>query len=448
MCQDLLKDSDLGCKLWPLWELGLNTQVGDDSRLTLDFDWKHVIKRVSTLVQSAKGMVTHGHKVLVGLIAWYLCQAGKTGFQIAALLKPHNLQNILNALKLVQALEEVGNTTHSEDTIVDQANRNAVRGFVDLFGVFVEAFTDSSKSLSEQLTLLSKCAHLSAYYYCWDGLQFMTNQLYFNSMTCIKNAFFFVAKQQLLDEDIPFILFQLGSNALEKVFAGTQMTGSHNSNFTLKELVQQLAHRMDIMRVYGNHPEWYLAYQCMSTTRRGKAGCLSPQVWEGDAIAGHVNLLDVWKRGSVAATKSIKCLTEGNKVITDWKRFWAKLLKSDMLQPCGYDKYPAVKGNLEVEDPEDAHDYWQMLPAASKSQGLAPVFDNLPKTECNTTIATVIADCQMHAEALQPAEVLSASSTAPQLQLHTGGELEGVPKHKEENGKSTWLVTITDTLAK
>jgi hypothetical protein len=263
--EDLVKDTPLGHLLWPLHELGMNMKVGDGDGMTLDFDWKHVIKRMGTLIRSNEGMSINGTKVTSALLARYMQLADMASITMVALLEPHDPQNVIKAVELVKALKVLG-TALASDSFGDTVSRRAIAGFADIFGAFVTAFTDSTQSLSEQLVLLSKCAHLCAFYYRKDTTDFMTSQLYFDTMTCIKNAFFTVAKQQVLNENEPLYLFQLGSDGVEKLFAGARMTGGHDSNFSLKELALRLGHGMDIMRVFADHPEWYLAHQRMSTT--------------------------------------------------------------------------------------------------------------------------------------------------------------------------------------
>jgi hypothetical protein len=212
--QDLPMDTPLGCLLWPLHKHGMNMKVGDDEGMTLDFDWKHVIKRFGTLIRSQDGMVIHNTRITSGVIARYLRLLKMDPVKIVALLEPHDPQNVIKAIELVEALHTVANTSHPLDSVGDAVNRRAIKGFADLFGSFVHAFTDSSNSLSQQLELLSQCAHISAFYYRQNTSDFMTLQLYFDTMTCIKNVFFTVAKQQVLDKNAPLYLFQMGSDGV------------------------------------------------------------------------------------------------------------------------------------------------------------------------------------------------------------------------------------------
>jgi hypothetical protein len=341
---DLRKDTPLGKKLWPLFKLGMNMKVGDETTgLTLDFDWKHIIKRMGTQIRSPKGMSLDGHQITSGLIARYLCDTGLPSVKIAAILEPHDPQNVIKAIELVDALNLIAVGTCSTDTSLDARNRQSIGVFAAIYGSFVTVFTDPSLSLSQQLALLSKYTHLTAYYFRKDKERFMAAQLYTDSMTCIKNAFFCVAKQQVLDPKQPFYLFQLGSDGVEKLFAGARMTGAHDSNFTLKELAQRLGHGMDIMRVFADHPEWYLAHQRMNTVRGEKADRLAPRYCTGNLTSGSVNLSKSWSTGAGNARVVISnfCKTARRPSPQTWSQFWS-LEQSDILRPCGF-TYPAVK---------------------------------------------------------------------------------------------------------
>jgi hypothetical protein len=211
----------------------------------------------------------------------------------------------------------------------------------ELYGSLVTAFTDYSLSLSEQLTLLSKYAHLGAHCFRQHRGRFMHTELYADSMTCVKNAYYCVAKQQLLDPKEEFFLFQLGSDEIEKLFAGARMAGGHNPNFNLKELARLLSSGMDIMRVFAEHPDWYLAHSRMSTERGEKPDHLSPKDWRGDAVSGHVELTAVWKAGLTAALETIRRHL-GTHV--EAASFWQTPAgKADLLRPCGGNSYPGVK---------------------------------------------------------------------------------------------------------
>ena len=73
----------------------------------------------------------------------------------------------------------------------------------------------------------------------------MSNQLYGDSQVLVKNAYFYLVKQILMNPSLPVILILSGDNRLENLFGRIRMQGTHNSGVDIKTLLEGLANAMD-----------------------------------------------------------------------------------------------------------------------------------------------------------------------------------------------------------
>jgi hypothetical protein len=328
-----------------LWKVlhrlqGLNLFVGPHD-VTLDFDWKHIIKRMSTCIRGKEGMSIRGRVITPGLLAKYLKRCGYTSDKVDALLQPDDAQNVICAIELIKALQKIHHTLKL-DHIRDPAERQeikAIRAFARVYGSFVMAFTDHTLSLKEQMRLLSMYSHMAVAIYRKEKTRFVSTQLYADSQTCVKNVFFCLAKQQLRDSSQPFYLFMNGSDGVERLFAMMRMIGGHKPNVNLLELCQNLSRGMDIQRIFAKHPKWYMGHRRMSTSHGDKADHLSAQDWMGDVRAGAACLLEAWNSGAEDASRYLR---EANFTLADCD-FVAIFAQAgvDILRPSG-DGYVGV----------------------------------------------------------------------------------------------------------
>jgi hypothetical protein len=167
-----------------------------------------------------------GQTITTPLLARFFAQAGFHASEIAAMLEPQDAQNVPAAIALINALQAVVRIPDLQlPDIAQRKDRDAIKVFAELYSAFVTAFTDITLSLSEQMTLLANYAFLGAYFYRQEKDRFMNNVLFTDSMACVKNAVFSLAKQQLLDPEEDFFLFLLGTDGVEKLFASARMAG-------------------------------------------------------------------------------------------------------------------------------------------------------------------------------------------------------------------------------
>lgn len=95
---------------------------------------------------------------------------------------------------------------------------------------------DPSLSLHQQLSQLSAAAHLTLALYSSNQGDFIPVQLYFNTMTMIKNVYFCVAKVQVDNPDGSFWIILLGTDGLEKVFGKVHTMIGNDSHADLLQL--------------------------------------------------------------------------------------------------------------------------------------------------------------------------------------------------------------------
>jgi hypothetical protein len=364
-----------------LWKVlhrlqGLNLFVGPQA-VTLDFDWKHIIKRMSTCIRGKEGMSIRGRVITPGLLAKYLKRCGYNSDKVHALLQPDDAQNVICAIQLIKALQDVHRTL-SLDTICDPAERQeikAIRAFAQVYGSFVRAFTDHTLSLASQMRLLSTYSHMAVAIYRQEKTRFISSQLYADSQTCVKNTFFCLAKQQLRDRRQPFFLFMNGSDGVERLFAMMRMIGGHKPNVNLLELCQNLSRGMDIQRIFAEHPEWYMGHRRMSTSHGDKADHLSVKDWLGDVCAGSVDLSEVWNAGTTEACEHLR-EAEFSLQDCDFTTIFSQR-GVDILRPCG-DGYVGVPS---ANRPDEEDRSLEIIPSSAMEHSQAESHSSITQNE-------------------------------------------------------------------
>ena len=165
----------------------------------------------------------------------------------------------------------------------------------------------------------------------------MPNQLYIDSQTCVKNAYFCVAKQLELDRTQDFNLFLLGDDRLESFFGRIRMQGGHNPNCTFKQLVDRAGAAVDINNVFVRNPSLDSGHRHLKTNRTEHFDHLNKEIWKGSQSVKDVVLDIVWLSGRDAAQEAL--LSSGcNEDLQ-------KVFKSDMIdmmRPFGDGRYPGV----------------------------------------------------------------------------------------------------------
>ncbi|KIJ38670.1 hypothetical protein M422DRAFT_176215, partial [Sphaerobolus stellatus SS14] len=125
------------------------------------------------------------------------------------------------------------------------------------------------------------------------GTSFISGQLYHNLQSMIKNVYFCVTKQRLLDPTCGFYLCQVDDDRLENLF-GTVRTLTHDRNVDTLQLVDRLTSAGDINTILTEHPDWDRGHRRLKLEGCDGVDHVNPCSWKGDVITGNVSLQLCW----------------------------------------------------------------------------------------------------------------------------------------------------------
>ncbi|KAG1721835.1 hypothetical protein EDB19DRAFT_1898261 [Suillus lakei] len=248
---------------------GLNTMTGD-AEVTLDFDFKHIFKCFCMLICSPAGIVlNNGCIINAMMLSRYLVWLpAYDEASVMKLLHPDDPQDVPRAIELMQAIVDFSNNSFSTD----------VNTRADLMSI----------------TLLSNVIKSILIPFINPKLS-LTEQLYYDTQTCIKNVIFNIAKQQLLDPYAPFFLSDCGDDRLELMFGRSRMIGGHNSGYSYSQALDRLGAAKDIDGMFNRHPELDPGHRHLSLGKRVEdVDHINRVMWKGDIISGHCDLPSAW----------------------------------------------------------------------------------------------------------------------------------------------------------
>ncbi|KAJ7934278.1 hypothetical protein B0H13DRAFT_1700536 [Mycena leptocephala] len=364
--------------------LGLNIFTGLHS-ITLDFDYKHVFKRICTLIRSAAGMaLCNGRVINPAVLTRLLARLpDQSADSVQKLLFPDDPQDVPRAVKLMEAIIEFLACDFGQVNADTAADLDSIRLLALVLKSILAPFITPDMSLTEQMTHLSTYAHLTFTLFRLNRLTFMSNQLYGDSQSMIKNAFFCLAKQQQLDPTQPFYLFQVGDDPLEKLFGKLRMLGGHNSAMSYAQAIERLGHACDLQSVYLRQPDLDQGQRRISMNRAEGVDHLNMVSWTGNAIAGDCHAPSAWDDGAKTAQQILAKLHFPAHSY-DYATIFANT-DFDMLRPFGDGKYPGVesdvdrsmitaakKSTISTATPSSATSTSTLTPPASSSPALAP----------------------------------------------------------------------------
>ncbi|KAJ7502218.1 hypothetical protein B0H11DRAFT_1989903, partial [Mycena galericulata] len=326
--------------------VGLNLWTGPDE-VTLDFDFKHIFKRICTLLRSVQGIVlNNGHVINPAMLARYLLRLpNQTPESINQMLFPHDPQHVAHAVDLLQAVIALGELDYGNMDADTCADVDALRLLGEVIKAVLEPFVNTSMSLTEQITSLSTFAHLSFTLFRVSRTQYMSNQLYGDSQTMVKNAMFCLAKQTQLDPTQPFYLFQVGDDPLERLFGKLRMLGGHNSAMNYSQAIDRLGHAVDLQGAFMRNPDLDQGERRLNMSRSEGVDHLTMKSFTGNLIAGLCHQPGAWDDGRNIAIGILK-----NSAVAPEEYDYAKIFadgETDMLAPFGNGLYPGVDTSEE-----------------------------------------------------------------------------------------------------
>ncbi|KAF7334758.1 hypothetical protein MSAN_02374300 [Mycena sanguinolenta] len=264
---------------------------------------------------------------------------------VQRLLFPDDPQDVPRAVELMESIIDLLACDFGPVTADAAADLDSIRLLALILKSILAPFITPDMSLTEQMTHLSTYAHLTFTLFRMNRLTFMSNQLYGDSQSMIKNAFFCLAKQQKLDPTQPFYLFQVGDDALEKLFGKLRMLGGHNSAMSYAQAIERLGHACDLQAVYLRQPDLDQGQRRISMKRSEGVDHLNMASWTGHAVAGDCHLLSAWNAGCKLAQEILVKLRFPPHSY-DYVRIFSNP-EIDMLRPVGDGKYPGVESDTD-----------------------------------------------------------------------------------------------------
>ncbi|KAG0699780.1 hypothetical protein DFH29DRAFT_1001713 [Suillus ampliporus] len=337
---------------------GLNMWTGDDE-VTLDFDPKHIMKCMCTLIRSPSGITLNNGRIInaMMLIHYLMWLPAYDETSVTKLLHPDDPQDVPRAVELMLAIIEFSKSQCSllNDSFTSDVDRHADLTSIILLSDVIESylipFINVNLSLTEQVQYLSRYAHLSFALFCSHHCGFMSNQLYYDTNTSVKCFAFGIAKQQVLDPHASFFLSNSGDDRLELHFGCTWMIGGHNSVCTFSQVIDCLGAAKDIDGVFKRNPDLYPGHRRLSLgTRVENVDHINRDMWKGDMVSGRCDLPTAWRNGREMAISILSA-----SQIDPIHYSFAELFRDpgiDMLCPFRENKYFGV--SEADEDPEMA----------------------------------------------------------------------------------------------
>ena len=223
---------------------------------------------------------------------------------VESLVDPVDKQNVPKAVTIIQLIDKLHalNTTTYTPSQVEEHQVLTTIGTI--FSAFMNPFTNIDMSLPEQLTSLSKYAHAASALYVKHSTSFMTSPLYADSQAVVKDVFFCVAKQQLLDPTAKFYMILCGTDRLETDFCLAR-TQSHHRNFDILDLSNKLATSLLIDSVYLRNPELDTGSRRLKISGAIGVDHVNPKSWKGDVSVAKVSLDVCWEEGRIQAAALI-----------------------------------------------------------------------------------------------------------------------------------------------
>ncbi|KAJ7847960.1 hypothetical protein B0H13DRAFT_2404873, partial [Mycena leptocephala] len=336
---------------------GLNLWTGPDD-VTLDFDFKHIFKRKSqshlirnllniftgicTLLRSPAGIALNNGRIInPTMLARYLIRLpNQDTASVHDLLFPHDPQDVPRAIELLLGVIALGELDYSAADANTCSDVDALRLLASVIKSILEPFTNTSITLTQQITSLATFSHLSFTLFRCSRLQYMSNQLYGDSQTIIKNAMFCLAKQQELDPTQPFYLFQVDDDPLERLFGKLRMLGGHNSAMNYAQAIDRLGHGCDLQGAFMRNPDPEQGERRLSMSRSEGVDHLTMKSWTADLTAGSCHAAAAWGAGRDAALAILK-KTSVPAEHYDYDTLFSDV-DVDMLRPWRGGKYPGI----------------------------------------------------------------------------------------------------------
>ncbi|KAJ7903282.1 hypothetical protein B0H13DRAFT_2512065 [Mycena leptocephala] len=181
----------------------------------------------------------------------------------------------------------------------------------------------------------------------------MSNQLYGESQTMVKNIVFTVAKQQLLDPNGKVNAYNDGTDPVEEHFGYTRELGGHNSAMNFKQAVERTGWACDIRAVHKRNPGLHAGHRWRNITRPEIKDHLNEHNFTGDLVFSHCALPSSLWDGRVETMRIFKSYSR----LAPEQYNIPTILRSkpglDLLRPFDGITYPGISDDVDRSLPLD-----------------------------------------------------------------------------------------------
>lgn len=302
-----------------------------------------MIPGLSTLLRTLLGITINDVIIDKAILEQYLVLIpGLDTDQVKKLLNPEDPQDVPRAIALIQAVIDLRNLDASKFDASRQVTLRACQLLGSVLHSLTEPFINRNLSLSTQMTYLSQYAHLTTVLYRKNSTSFMPPQLFGDSNTTVKSAYFYLAKQLLLNPALPVLLMLCGDDRLENLFGRVRMQGKHNSGVDLATLMERLASAMDLCRIFAKHPSWDQGHRRLNYTRLEQYDHLRPGSFTGNLRADSCKPADTWAEGR----RQAELILKDHKITVDFDAIFSNP-DVDTLRPLPGGTYPGISPALD-----------------------------------------------------------------------------------------------------
>lgn len=215
-------------------------------RYGINFDAKHLIKRLRSLIISSKRDVK---LIQVKVNRFSLGELLKDCPEAQRLMNIKDKQNVPAAVQLLMLIKK--KTDNPSECSLNLIQRDVYNEF-QLFGLIgsllCSIFYETKTTLLDQLVKLAYLSHILLYVFRKNHTSFFTTNLYTDIQSTIQDAFVCAAIFQKNSSELKLYLFMLGTDQLENLF-GVVRTLSHASSCDLLEFTDRVKIALQIEKV-------------------------------------------------------------------------------------------------------------------------------------------------------------------------------------------------------
>lgn len=269
---------------------------------------------------------------------------------VESLVDPSDKQNVPKAVMLIQSLDQLRSLNVSGYNPSQINEHHSLAAIGEVFSSFMNPFIDVTMTLSNQLVSLSKYTHTVFAIYSKHSTNFMTSALFADSQAIVKDVYFCIAKQKLLNPHANFYIIHCGTDQLETNFCLAR-TQNHHRNFDILDLAGKLATSSLIDSIFARNPSLDAGSRRLKVTDTVGIDHLNPKSWIGDVDVNKVSLQWCWEEGRKHACSLISSLYPRESVINFATVFHST--DCDLLRPSG--KYVGFsnEADLSIKDDND-----------------------------------------------------------------------------------------------